>query len=47
MNSEGLHHKEDHWFPGIKVFFLVIVLLVITLDIKLYISDHMEESFKQ
>jgi hypothetical protein len=35
MNSEGLHHKEDHSLPGIKVSFMVIVLLVITLDIKL------------
>jgi hypothetical protein len=34
-NSEGLHHKEDHSLPGIKVYFMVIVLLVLTLDIKL------------
>jgi hypothetical protein len=35
MSSEGLHHKEDHSLPGIKVSFMVIVLLVLTLDIKL------------
>jgi hypothetical protein len=35
MYLEVLHHKEDHLIPGIKVYFLVIVLLVITLDIKL------------
>jgi hypothetical protein len=35
MNSEGIHHKEDHSLPGIKASFMVIVLLVITLDIKL------------
>jgi hypothetical protein len=35
MNSEGLHDKEDHLLLGIKVYFMVIVLLVITLDIKL------------
>ena len=35
MNEKGLHHKEDHWLPRIKVYFLAIVLLVITLDIKL------------
>jgi len=35
MNSKGLHHKEYHSFPGMKVSFMVIVLLVLTLDIKL------------
>jgi hypothetical protein len=35
MNSKLLHHKEDHFLPGIKVCFLVIVLLVINLSIKL------------
>jgi hypothetical protein len=47
MNSEGLHHKEDHLLPGIKVSFWVIVLHVINLDIKLWIAEHMEEMFKQ
>jgi hypothetical protein len=45
MNSKGLHHKEDHFLQGIKVSFLVIVLLVITLDINLYIAECMEEMF--
>jgi hypothetical protein len=35
MNSEGLHQKEDNFLPGIKVYFLVIILLIINLDIKL------------
>jgi hypothetical protein len=35
MNSEGLHHREDHLLPGIKVSFMVTVFIVLTLDIKL------------
>ena len=35
MNSEGLQHKEDHSLMSIKVYFMVIVLFLITLDIKL------------
>jgi hypothetical protein len=35
MNSQGLHHKEDHSLPGIKFYFMVIVLVAITLDINL------------
>jgi hypothetical protein len=35
MDSEGLYHKDDHLLPGIKFYFMVIILLVITLDIKL------------
>ena len=27
MNSKGLHHREDHPLIGIKVSFMVIVLL--------------------
>jgi hypothetical protein len=34
-NSKGLHHKEDYSLPGVKVYFMVIVLLVLNLDIKL------------
>jgi len=34
-NSKGLHHKEDHSLPGIKIYFWVIVLHVLTMDIKL------------
>jgi hypothetical protein len=47
MNSEGLHHKEDHSLPGMKVSFMVIVLFVLTLDIKLQIAELMEEMVKQ
>jgi hypothetical protein len=47
MNLEGLHHKEDHLLPGIKVCFWVIILHVINLDIKLWIAERMEEMFKQ
>jgi hypothetical protein len=34
-NSEGLHHKEYHSLLGIKIYFWVIVLHVLNLDIKL------------
>jgi hypothetical protein len=47
MNSRVLRHKEDHLCPGIKVYIMVIVLIALTLDIKLYISEHMEEIFNQ
>jgi hypothetical protein len=47
MNSEGLHHKEDHWLPGINASFSVIVVLVINLDIKLQIAECMKEMFKK
>jgi hypothetical protein len=47
MNSKVLHHKEDHFLPGIKVSFWVIVLHVIILDINMWISKRMEEMFKQ
>ena len=32
MNSEGLHHKEDHSLPDIQISFMVIVLILPTLD---------------
>jgi hypothetical protein len=35
MNLEGLHCKEDHLFSDIEVSFMVIVLIILTLDIKL------------
>ena len=46
MNSKGLHHKEDHSLTGIKIYFMVIVLLVITFDIMLDIVELMEEMVK-
>jgi hypothetical protein len=27
MNLKGLHQKEDHSLPGIKIYFMVIVLI--------------------
>jgi hypothetical protein len=46
-NLEVLHHKKDHSLRGIKIYFMVIVLFVLTLDIRLYIAEHMEEMFIQ
>jgi hypothetical protein len=45
-NLEGLHHKEDHSLPSMYIYFMVIVLIVLTLDIKLYIVGLMKEVFK-
>jgi hypothetical protein len=46
-NSEGLHHKEDHSLPGMKIYFMVIIFIVLTLDIRLQIAGLMKEMFKQ
>ena len=46
-NSEGLHHKKDHSLPGMQIYFMVIVFIVLNLDIKLHIVGLMEEIFKQ
>jgi hypothetical protein len=35
INSEGLHQKEDCSLRGMKVSFMVIFLIVLTLDINL------------
>jgi hypothetical protein len=37
-NSEGLHHKEDHSLPGMQIYFMVIVFIVLILDIRLQIA---------
>jgi hypothetical protein len=34
MNSDGLHHKEAHLLQGIKISFLVILILAKILDIR-------------
>ena len=34
-NSEGLCHKEYHSLPGMQIYFMVIVFIVLTLDIRL------------
>jgi hypothetical protein len=36
-NSKGLRHKEDHSLPGTQIYFMVIVFIVLTLDIRLQI----------
>jgi hypothetical protein len=46
-NSEGLRHKEDHSLPGMKIYFMVIVFIVITLDIRLQIAGIIKEMFKK
>jgi hypothetical protein len=35
MILKGRHHKEDHLISGIKVSFMVIFFIVLSLDIKL------------
>jgi hypothetical protein len=46
-NSEGLCHKEDHSLPGMQIYFMVIVSIVLTLDIRLKIAWIIKEMFKQ
>jgi hypothetical protein len=46
-NSEGLRHKEYHSLPGMKIYFMVIVLIVLTFDIRLQIVGIIKEMFKQ
>jgi hypothetical protein len=42
MNPDGLHHKEGHLLPGIKISFLVIVILAKILDIRQLIVESMK-----
>jgi hypothetical protein len=46
-NLEGLHHKEDHSLPGMQIYFMVIVFIVLILDIRLQIAGIIKEMFKQ
>jgi hypothetical protein len=46
-NSEGLHQKEDHSLPGMQIYFMVIVFIVLTLDIRLQIAGIIKEMFKK
>jgi hypothetical protein len=46
-NSEGLRNKEDYSLPGMKIYFMVIVFIVLTLDIRLQIAGIIKELFKQ
>jgi hypothetical protein len=36
-NFEGLRHKEDHSLLGMQIYFMIIVFIVLTLDIRLQI----------
>jgi hypothetical protein len=42
MNPGGLHHKEGYLLPGIKISFLVIVILAKFLDIRQLIVESMK-----
>jgi hypothetical protein len=42
MNPDGLHHKEAHLHQGIKISFLVIVILAKNLDIRQLIVESMK-----
>jgi hypothetical protein len=42
MNPDGLHHKEHHLLPDIKISFLVIVILAKILDIRQLIAESMK-----
>jgi hypothetical protein len=46
-NSKGLHHKEHHSLQGMQIYFMVIVLIVLILDIRLQIVGIIKEMFKQ
>jgi hypothetical protein len=39
MKPDELHHKEGHLLPGIKISFLVIVILAKILDIRQLIAE--------
>jgi hypothetical protein len=42
MNPDELHHKEGHLLPGIKISFLVIVILPKIFDIRKLIAESMK-----
>jgi hypothetical protein len=46
-NLEGLRHKEDHSLPAMEIYFMFIVFIVVTLDIRLQIAGIIKEMFKQ
>jgi hypothetical protein len=47
MNPDGLHHKEAHLLQGIKISFLVIVILANFLDIRKLITKSMKGTHTQ
>ena len=44
QNSEGVRHQEGPFLPGMRVFFLVIVMLAETLDTKQFTVKSMQET---
>jgi hypothetical protein len=44
---EGLRHKEDHSLPGMQIYFMVIVFILLTLDIRFQIAGIIKEMFKR
>jgi hypothetical protein len=42
MNPDGIHHKEAHLLQGIKISFLVTVILAKILDIRQLIVESMK-----
>jgi hypothetical protein len=46
-NLEGIRHKEDHSLPGMQIYFMVIVFIILTLDIRLQIVGIIKQMFKQ
>jgi hypothetical protein len=47
MNPDGLYQKEGHFLQGIKISFLVIVILAKFLDIRQLIVESMKETNTQ
>jgi hypothetical protein len=47
MNPDALHHKEGHLLLGIKISFLVIVILAKNLDIRQLIAESMKGTHTQ
>jgi hypothetical protein len=47
MNPDGLYHKESHLLQGIKISFLVIVILAKFLDIRQLIVESMKGTHTQ
>jgi hypothetical protein len=47
MNPDGIHHKEGHLLPSIKISFLVIVILAKNLDIRQLIEKSLKGTTMQ
>jgi hypothetical protein len=44
QNSEGVRYQEGPFLPGMRIFFLVIVILAETLDTKQFTVKSMQET---